>query len=767
MTKRTIKRTPPATIPAEIYIAQVDSLYQEGRTLLVGYITVLGSILLTYGRTGDIALPATALLFTAISVVRALHMKAYARARSGIKSAEAARWWEVWYGVGAASSLATLGSWCALTLMRMDDGYAQLVSFSITIAYVIGITGRNFGSGRLVNIQILSVATPMIAALLIYGDGYYGGFAAALAMFFVSVSLICQRLRRNLLDAVISGLEFSRLAGRFDTALSNMTHGLCMFDAALRVVVANHKLNEQLGLPATLELKGQTLAELVVHCERAGALSKVSGNQFANRVTARLAGTEAGKFSVETRQHRALEFSVERMEGSGIVVLVEDITERKRTEAKVNQMARFDSLTGLFNRTVLQNHLQAAVTANAGKTFAVHFIDIDQFKQVNDTLGHSRGDLLLQIAADRLRRIIGPLDIVARFGGDEFVVIQAQVNEKSDASAFAERLLQTLRMSYNIDNTQLRGSASIGIAVVRDNEDDVERILRNADMALYAAKGAGRDGWCFFEPEMESAALSRRQLEADLRRALADGAFEIHYQPIVDLKTRRVQVCEALLRWPHPTRGMIPPAEFIPLAEEIGIITEIDRWVLQKACARCREWPDDVGVAVNLSALQFIDSDVPAAVNQALAAAGLAPHRLEIEITETILLHDTIKSREALDDLRALGVMVSLDDFGTKYSGLSYLHSFPLHKVKIDQSFVRNLSEGRMMTLLRGIARMSAELGLRVTVEGIETERQFALIAPESNIHEVQGYLFGRPMPASALHALLYSPGSLQIGKVA
>lgn len=767
MTEQTTKTTAKAAIPAEIYIAQVDSLYQEARTLLVGYITVVGSILLTYWRTMDPALPVAALLFTVVTAARVVNMKAYARARPKIETPEAARRWETWYGVGAASSLAILGTWCLLTLLRMDDGYAQLVSFSITIAYVIGITGRNFGSGRLVNVQILSVATPMIAGLLIYGDGFYRGFAVALAMFFISVSLVCQRLRKNLLDAVVSGLEFSRLAGRFDTALSNMPHGLCMFDLGLQIVVANQRFNELLCLPAGIELKGQSLGGLVTQCLEIGALSKVSGNQLSDRVSARLAGSETGKFCVETRGEHTLEFSVERMAASGIVVLVEDITERKRTEAKVNQMARYDALTGLLNRTVLHNRLLEAATTGNGQTFAVHFIDIDQFKQVNDTLGHSRGDLMLQIAGDRLRRMIGPLDTVARFGGDEFVVLQSRVADKADASRFAERLLQTLRMPYDIDDGQLRGSASIGIALARDSEGDVERILRNADMALYAAKAAGRDGWCFFEPEMESAAVLRRQLETDLRRALADGAFEIHYQPIIDLKTRRVRVCEALLRWPHPTRGMIPPSEFIPLAEEIGIITDIDRWVLRNACIQCSEWPDDVAVAVNLSALQFAENDVPATVAQALNAAKLAPHRLQIEITETMLLHDTIKSREALEALRRLGVTVSLDDFGTKYSGLSYLHSFPLHKVKIDQSFVRNLSEGRMMTLLRGIARMSAELGLRVTVEGVETTAQFALIAPEPHIHEVQGYLFARPMAASPLAALLNASPPMPVGKVA
>ena len=311
-------------------------------------------------------------------------------------------------------------------------------------------------------------------------------------------------------------------------------------------------------------------------------------------------------------------------------------------------------------------------------------------------------------------------------------------------------------------------SASIGIAVAPNDGVDADQILRNADMALYRAKAESRDTWRFFKPEMEAHARARRNLEFDLRNALTNNAFEIYYQPIVDLATKRIIACEALLRWPHPERGMISPAEFIPVAEEMGIITEIDQWVLRNACAECRWWPNEMRVAVNLSPLHFTRSNVPEVVRAALTAADLPADRLEIEITETILLQDTERSRGALDELQRLGVRVSLDDFGTKYSSLSYLPSFPLNKIKIDQSFVQNLTEdSRRMSLLRGIARLSSDLGLRVTVEGIETEEQLALIATEPNITEVQGYLFGIPLPSSAIRSLLFAGTPLRVGKVA
>lgn len=756
-----------STIPAEIYIPLVDSLFQEGRALLIGYFMVAGAMALTFWRTDHFSFLGCAAVFTLIAWTRALDMRVYARVRATVKTRMAARRWEHRYSAGAASSLATLGAWCWLALSYPNDEFALVVSFAITIAYVVGITGRNFGSRRLVIIQIMSVATPMIGALAIYGDSFYRAFIPLLALFFVGLFFICERLRRNLLDAVISSREVSLLAGRFDTAISNMPHGLCMFDADHRIVVANDRTKEHMGLPRDLDLQGLTPFDVVTQCVRTGILSAPNGNRLSRGIAERLSDKASDKFTIDLQDGRAVEFAIEPMDNRSMVLLVEDVTERKRAEAKINHMAHFDALTGLPNRAILHERLESAANGfGVSRRFAVHFIDLDQFKQVNDTLGHSRGDQLLQATAKRLLRAVKPSDTVARFGGDEFIVLQP-IKDEDEASALAERILQALREPYDIDGNHITASASIGIALATESDADAERLLRNADMALYCAKTDSRNTWCFFKPEMETEARARRDLELDLRDALLNDAFEIHYQPIIDLRTHRVLACEALLRWPHPERGMISPGEFIPVAEEMGIITEIDQWVLQRACAECRQWPDGIAVTVNLSSFEFSHSDVPEMVSQALAASRLPASRLEIEITETILLQDTDRSRNALHRLRSLGVRVSLDDFGTKYSSLSYLHSFPLHKVKVDQSFVRNLKESRMTTLLRGIARLSAELGLRVAVEGVETEEQLDIIAADDSIDEVQGYLFGRPMTASALRVLLYASAPLRAGKVA
>jgi diguanylate cyclase (GGDEF)-like protein len=753
-------------IAPAIYIPLVDSLYQEARTLLVGYFMVTGPMLLTWWKTGDLALLACAIAFTAVALWRALDMRAYARVRDAVKSTEQAQRWEIRYGAGAASSLAILGLWCALSLAQADDASAGLVSFSITVAYVIGITGRNFGSSRLVLVQIMSVAVPMIGGLVARWQPFYLGYVPFLGMFFLAVWFICERLRSNLLEAVTSEHAVSLLAQRFDAALTNMPHGLCMFDADRQIVVANRKLNECLGLPWASDLKSIGISDLAAKCVRMKQLSSHNAERLVQCFNEQLPQHTKRKFSIELEDKRILEFTLESMENSGMVAVVEDITVRKHAEARIHQMAHFDSLTELPNRAILQRRLDEAIARSAhGQACAVHFIDLDRFKQVNDTLGHSRGDRLLHEVARRLSDAVGKAALVARFGGDEFIVLQQEIADERDAAMLADQILRSIRTTYNIDENEVAMSASVGVALAPQHGNNTEEILRNADMALYHAKAASRDTWRFFKSEMEAMARERRSVELDLRNALANEEFEVYYQPIIELSSGRILACEALLRWPRREHGIISPGDFIPIAEEMGMIAELDQWVLKQACVECRRWPGDIHVAVNLSSIEFSRGNVPHLVRDTLSASGLAPHRLEIEITETTLLQDTAKSRAALRRLERMGVRVSLDDFGTKYSSLSYLHSFPLHKVKIDQSFVRNIAgNARMMTLLRGIARLSAELGLRVAVEGIETVEQLELVASHAKVDEVQGYLFGIPMPASGLRTLLQTTIPLRLG---
>jgi diguanylate cyclase (GGDEF)-like protein/PAS domain S-box-containing protein len=745
-------------LPAEIYLPLVDSLYQDGRTLLVGTIFVTASVFVTYWKTGEPLLLYCALAIILVACARAIVMRAYARARSSVASIEVARRWEHRYVAGAAASVALLGIWCYIAFTRTGDPYADLVSFTMTIIYAGGIFGRNFGNVRFVVVQILCAWLPMTVALVLYGSPFHWIFAGLLAPFFLGVKFIADRLRRTLLDAVITSRDMSLLAKRFDTALNNMPHGLCMFDSKCEVVVSNQKLKQQMGLRPDFELKGSSVRDLVESVVEAGLLSDVNARGLIDRLDARLSRSEDTAFVIDMQNGRTLEFTVQPMENGGMVALVEDITERKIAEAKINHLARFDALTGLPNRNVLRDRMERALSEwRPDNMCAIHFIDLDQFKQVNDTLGHTRGDMLLQAVAQRLQAAIRDADVISRFGGDEFVILQAPLQSLNQAEALAIRVLDALGGTYELDGHKVVVTGSIGIAVA-ENRIDPDQFLRNADMALYRAKAEGRGTWRWFEAKMEAKAQARRNLELDLRNALESEAFELYYQPIFNLKTKRIEACEALLRWPHRERGMVSPAEFIPVAEEMGLIVEIGNQVLYKACLECRRWPGETSVAVNLSSIQFDRSNIPALVRETLAATNLPPHRLEIEITESTLLQDTRRTRADLRQLSELGVKVSLDDFGTAYSSLSYLHSFPLHKVKIDQSFLRDLGDDkRRVTLLHGITRLSAQLGLRVVVEGVETEDQLELLAAEDSVDEVQGYLLCRPMPAADVRKLLYA----------
>ncbi len=624
----------------------------------MGVIFVVGSVFCTYWKTGDVLILYCAIAITVAAAARGLMMRAYNNIRETIKTADAARRWEYRYSIGASIILALLSIWCFVTFSRSNDAFADLVSFAMTLTYAAGIFGRNFANPRFVVIQILCTWAPMTAALIFYGNVYHWVFAILLVPTFYGTKLISDRLRATLLEAVVTSRDMSLLAKRFDTALNNMPHGLSMFEGTQRIVVANQKLNQQLGLAADFDLKGASVHGLVDGIRRAGLLSEAHAQTLTDRLDAQLSRRDDTPFTVDLENARTIEFTVQPMENGGMVVLTEDITERKIAEAKINHLARFDALTGLPNRTVLRDRMEHALSAwRPDRLCAIHFVDLDQFKQINDTLGHTRGDMLLEAVAQRLRENIREVDVISRFGGDEFVVLQAPIKSLKEAEVLAERILSVLGGTYDLDGHKVAVTASVGIAIA-NHPIDPDQFLRNADLALYQAKADGRGTWRWFEAKMEANAQARRSLEFDLRTAAKSEAFELYYQPLFNLKTKRIEACEALLRWPHHERGMVSPSEFIPVAEEMGLIVEIGNQVLYKACLECRRWPGDTSVAVNLSSIQFDRSNVPALVRETLAATNLAPHRLELEITESTLLQNTKRVRADLQQLTDLGVRV-------------------------------------------------------------------------------------------------------------
>ncbi|ABD06867.1 diguanylate cyclase/phosphodiesterase [Rhodopseudomonas palustris HaA2] len=445
----------------------------------------------------------------------------------------------------------------------------------------------------------------------------------------------------------------------------------------------------------------------------------------------------------------------------GFLVAVVDVTERRKAEAKIAHMAHHDGLTNLPNRALYQERLQQALeqARGGGGRVAVLCIDLDLFKNVNDSFGHPMGDRLLRCVADRLRAQIGGNDLVARLGGDEFAVVLASVASPNEASDVAARLIELVSAPYDMDGLEVVIGASIGIALAPGDGDDCDVLMRSADMALYRAKAAGGGCHHFFEKEMDRQAQRRRDMERDLRHAFARGEFDLHYQPLIDLAEDRVSGFEALLRWHHPERGMVSPADFIPIAEDIGLIVGLGEWVLRQACLEAARWPNDVKIAVNLSPVQFRSRNLVQVVISALAQSGLSPRRLELEITESLFLADSEANLATLHQLRSLGVRISMDDFGTGYSSLSYLRSFPFDKIKIDRSFVKDLTERPdCLAIVRAIAGLGRSLNITTLAEGVETVEQLDALRAEG-CHEVQGFLFSPARPAAEIAGLLMKFG--------
>ncbi|MBC7831112.1 MAG: EAL domain-containing protein [Hyphomicrobium sp.] len=472
--------------------------------------------------------------------------------------------------------------------------------------------------------------------------------------------------------------------------------------------------------------------------------------------------SDVGTAKHRTRDGRIIEVVVfsRRLDYDGapaVLIAVIDITERKEAEARIAHMAHHDALTDLPNRVLFRQRMADALAqrSRTGNLIGALCIDLDNFKLVNDTLGHPIGDRLLQDVAARIERVLRPRDTPARLGGDEFAVLVPEMKSPQELGILAQRLIQVVSEPYVIEGHMVTVGSTIGIAVAPTDGSDADHLLRNADMALYRAKAAGKSTFRFFEPEMDAQAQARRQLEIDLRSALLAETLEVHYQPLVDLSTEEVVGFEALLRWPHPTRGSVPPSEFVPLAEETGLITPLGNFVLERACRDASRWPPHVKLAVNLSPMQFRVGNVLQTVKEALEDSGLDPQRLDLEITESVLLDRTEQVIEQLHALRALGARISMDDFGTGYSSLSYLRAFPFDKIKIDRSFVRDLPNNRhTLAIVRAILGLAAGLDMKVVAEGIETQADLACLAAEG-CREGQGFLFSPARPQSEVLKLL------------
>jgi diguanylate cyclase (GGDEF)-like protein len=545
---------------------------------------------------------------------------------------------------------------------------------------------------------------------------------------------------------------------RLNTAINNMNQGLLLFDADRRVVICNQSYMTMYRLSPDVIKPGCPFRDVIAHRKETGSFQ----GDIDAYVQSVLATVEVENVTImHTADGRAIQILNRPIAGGGWVATHEDITERRRVEERIAHLAHYDVLTDLPNRALFREHLEQELMRVArGHHCAVIYIDIDEFKGINDTLGHPVGDELLKSVAGRLKACVRAGDVVARLGGDEFAIVQTDIANDSEITDLVARIYAAIREPFECIGHRLLTDASIGIALAPRDGTDLDELLKNADLAMYTAKADGRRTYRFFAPEMDARIQARRTLELDLRAAIDDGGFvkggfEIYYQPLVQLGDGHITGCEALLRWHHPTRGLVSPAEFIPVAEEIGIISQLGEWVLNTACMEAATWPADIRLAVNVSPIQFRSHTLALKVAAALVISGLAPERLELEITEAVLIRDDEVALDILHRLRALGVRIALDDFGTGYSSLSYLQRFPFDKIKIDRVFVTDITEPHgSSAIVQAVVNIASSRSMTTTAEGVETEPQKELLRA-LGCTEMQGYLFSAARPAAEVRALI------------
>lgn len=541
---------------------------------------------------------------------------------------------------------------------------------------------------------------------------------------------------------------------RLRAILENLAHGISLYDRHGRLVLCNRQFLDIYRLPPALGKRGTSFRQIL---EARVAGNTHVGDDADDYVADRLSAvheqrTLGGIHRLNSGQ--VISMTHQPMDDGGWISTHKDVTELHNMQAELTHLAYHDALTGLPNRTLFYRRIGNSFENLAGTGFAVLCLDLDGFKPINDTLGHAAGDALLRQFAARLGSCLGPMDSAARMGGDEFAVLHRGGTAES-AQDLAQRLCEATLAPYDLDGQVLTIAVGIGIAIAGEDGIDTDQLLHNADVALYAAKRDGRGSVRFFEPELNRVTVDRRRLEVDLKRALEFGEFELHFQPILNLRTHKFSGFEALLRWQHSDRGLVPPCDFIPVAEDTGLIVPIGDWVIREALAEAARWPDGLKIAVNVSSVQLVRGSLITTLVQALAASGIAHERVEIEITESVFLENSEQSLDTLRQLRALGVRIALDDFGTGFSALGYLLAFPFDKIKIDGTFVRALesTEGAK-TIVSAVADIGARLEMETTAEGIETPEQLRGVHA-AGYTEAQGYLISHPMTREAVRRLV------------
>lgn len=748
-----MKRSKNPEIPVDVYVQFVRSLFNDANTVLLGAFCHGLIAAMVYLRSGDVVFLALAGLLFGAGLFRFNGMLKF-RSSKGITD-EASAWrWEREYLLRGGIQGFVLGAFCFSAIYSNPNDYGEIAAVSVALGSTVAIVGRNYGSRVMVMILSTTVVLPISAALLLKGDFYHFVLGLFIIPFFFILIKMANHVRTVLFSAISEQKYSKRIAHQFDKALNTMSHGLIMLGKDGRVVVANAEAVKLLNAASAEQLHGRTLRALLMRCVAAGIIRRSDHQSIEKMLTGALKEGRDRKMLVEFANNRHFEFSAREGRDELGVITFEDVTGRIEAEEKIRYMARYDSLTGLPNRAYFCEIVNRVLAGQpADNLCALAVLDLDDFKHINDTHGHPVGDGLIYAIGERLSKHVDDNVKVSRFGGDEFMVFVRNLPDEAAMCAKLEMIFDDLAADVDVAGHVMQIQASAGAVVCRVADADVDGMIVKADLALYATKDSGKNHWKLFEASMDEAFRRKQTVKSELRQAISRGQLRVAYQPIVGMKSMKVEACESLCRWDHPDLGAVSPAEFIPLAEEMGIVTDITEFMLERACLECMSWPENTRVSVNLSANDFRNPNIVKMVCAALENSGLAAERLEIEVTETAVLDDRSRTRDYLNNLKALGVSIALDDFGTGYSSLSYLHDLPLDKLKIDRAFVMDITENkRSLDLLKGVLHLSRQLGLKVTIEGVETFEQLKVLSGTKISPDLlQGFLFGAPLSASGV----------------
>jgi diguanylate cyclase (GGDEF)-like protein len=635
---------------------------------------------------------------------------------------------------------------------RIGAGY-RLAKYPLVV-FATENEAAAFAGWRALAVMIAVIAAVLIAVILIAAVLIARAWKQQERLNAATAEVIESDKIRSLAQAELNRRhDLSEQNVRFASAMEHMAHGLCMYDRDTRLVICNSRYAELYDLTPDQIRPGTTLRS-ILEARAAAGKTPADIKGYIERRLAEVRAQDPYYVENELRDGRTIAVTHQPMQDGGWVAIHQDVTQRRRNEAQIAFMATHDALTGLANRILFRQRIAEAGARHRrdGERFSVLMLDLDHFKVVNDSVGHSGGDVLLQEMAQRLRAVLAETDVLARLGGDEFAILcGGGTAQRDDATALAARIVDTVARPFDLDGSKLGVGVSIGIALAPQDGVDPDELLRKADLALYRTKARGRNGASFFDPAMMAEADARHRLAGELRDALTREEFELHYQPVIDLATRAPCGAEALVRWRHPQHGLIAPDRFIPLAEETGLIVELGTWILRRACADAAAWPAHFRLAVNLSPVQFRRGDLYDVVVNALADSGLTAERLEIEITESVLLDRDANCQVLLQQLRDIGIAIAVDDFGTGFSSLAYITSFPVDKIKIDKSFIQGVAErAECAAVIASVITLARGLDIATTAEGVETEQQLELLRV-AGVTSAQGYLFGRPVPHAEL----------------